>query len=93
MFGMGGAFISLALSKWTAKRLTGVEIISTPSDEREGWLLRTVSDLAQSAGIEMPEVGIYGSEDMNAFATGMRRDSSIELGSDHGEPLAIKDLC
>ncbi|MGD8443112.1 MAG: protease HtpX [Desulfobacterales bacterium] len=77
MFGMGGAFISLALSKWTAKRLTGVEIISTPSDEREGWLLRTVSDLAQSAGIEMPEVGIYGSEDMNAFATGMRRDSSL----------------
>ncbi|MBT8365493.1 MAG: M48 family metalloprotease [Deltaproteobacteria bacterium] len=77
LFGMGGAFISLALSKWTAKRLSGAEVITTPSNEREGWLIRTVSDLAQAAGIEMPEVGIYSSEDMNAFATGMRKNSSL----------------
>ena len=77
LFGMGGSFISLALSKWTAKRLTGAEVITTPSNERESWLINTVSDLAQAAGIEMPEVGIFSSEDMNAFATGMRRNSSL----------------
>lgn len=77
VFGMGGAFISLALSKWSAKRLTGTEVITTPGNEREGWLINTVSELAQAAGIEMPEVGIYSSEDLNAFATGMRKNSSL----------------
>ncbi|MDP3048006.1 MAG: protease HtpX, partial [Thermodesulfovibrionales bacterium] len=85
IFGMGGAFISLALSKWTAKRLTGARVIDSPSNETEAWLFRTVSDLAKESEIGMPEVAIYqapvcrstGREDMNAFATGMRRNKAL----------------
>jgi heat shock protein HtpX len=77
IFGMGGAFISLALSKWTAKRLTGARVIDSPSNETEAWLLRTVSDLSKASGIKMPEVAIYPAEDMNAFATGMRRNKAL----------------
>jgi len=76
-FGMGGAFISLALSKWSAKRLTRSRVISEPSNEAERWLLRTVSELAQKAGIGMPEVAVYPAEDLNAFATGMRRNKAL----------------
>lgn len=83
IFGMGGAFISLALSKWTAKRLAGARVIESPSNETEAWLTRTVSDLAKESGIGMPEVAIYPAEDMNAFATGMRRDSALVAVS-HG---------
>jgi heat shock protein HtpX len=77
IFGMGGAFISLALSKWTAKRLTAARVIESPSNEAEAWLVRTVSDLAKEPGIGMPEVAIYPAEDMNAFATGMRRNRAL----------------
>lgn len=77
VFGMGGAFLSLALSKWTAKRFTGARVIERPANETEAWLVETVRRQAQAAGIGMPEVAIYDSPDVNAFATGMRRDNAL----------------
>jgi heat shock protein HtpX len=77
VFGMGGAFISLAMSKWTAKRFTGARVIERPSNESERWLIETVQRLARTAGIGMPEVAIYDSPDVNAFATGMSRDKAL----------------
>ena len=77
VFGMGGAFISLALSKWTAKRLSGAKVITSPGNETEAWLFSTVGDLAKKSGIGMPEVAIYPANDKNAFATGMRRNNSL----------------
>jgi heat shock protein HtpX len=77
VFGMGGSFISLALSKWTAKRLTGAQVIKEPANETERWLVRTVSELASKSNIGMPEVAIYPSDDMNAFATGMKRNNAL----------------
>jgi len=77
IFGMGGALISLALSKWSAKRLTGARVITSPANGTERWLVRTVSELATKSGIGMPEVAIYTSDDMNAFATGMRRNNAL----------------
>ncbi len=77
VFGMGGAFMSLALSKWTAKRFTGAQVIEQPRNETERWLVETVQRQARQAGIGMPEVAIYDSPDMNAFATGMRRDNAL----------------
>ncbi len=77
VFGMGGSFISLALSKWTAKRMTGARVIATPANETETWLVQTVSRHAQASGIGMPEVAIFPSPDPNAFATGARRDAAL----------------
>jgi len=77
VFGMGGAFISLAISKWTAKRMTGAEVIERPSNEVEEWLVRTVHEQARQAGIGPPEVAIFDSPDPNAFATGMNRNSAL----------------
>jgi len=77
VFGFGGAFISLAISKWTAKRLTGARVIDQPSGELESWLVETVRGQARQAGVAMPEVAIYDAPDVNAFATGMRRNSSL----------------
>ena len=77
VFGMGGSFISLAMSKWTAKRMTGAEVIDKPRNEAEAWLVDLVSRQAQAAGIGIPEVAIYDSPDMNAFATGMSRNSAL----------------
>lgn len=77
VFGMGGAFISLAMSKWTAKRFTGAQVIERPRNEGERWLVETVQRLARAAGIGMPEVAIYDSPDVNAFATGMSRDKAL----------------
>jgi heat shock protein HtpX len=77
VFGFGGAFISLALSKWMAKRMTGARVISQPSNEAEAWLMQTVERQARQAGIGMPEVAIYDAPDPNAFATGMRRDAAL----------------
>jgi len=77
VFGMGGAFISLALSKWTAKRLTDAQVIKDPSNEAERWLVKTVSELAAKSNIGMPDVAIYASDDMNAFATGMKRNKAL----------------
>ena len=77
VFGMGGAFISLAISKWTAKRFTGAAVIDRPANEGERWLVETVQRQARVAGIGMPEVAIYDSPDVNAFATGMSRDNAL----------------
>ena len=76
-FGFGGAFISLALSKWMAKRSMKVAIIKTPSTQQERWLLQTVERQASRAGIATPEVGIFPTDVVNAFATGMRRNNAL----------------
>ncbi len=77
VFGMGGSFISLAMSKWSAKRMTGAQVIDQPSNDMERWLIQTVKLQAQRAGIGMPEVAIFDSPDMNAFATGMNRNNAL----------------
>jgi len=77
VFGFGGAFISLALSKWTAKRFTGAQVIETPRSATEHWLLDTVRRQAQTAGIGMPEVAVFDSPDVNAFATGASRNNAL----------------
>lgn len=77
VIGFGGAFISLAISKWMAKRSMGVQVISQPRNASEQWLLDTVSRQAQEAGISMPEVGVFQSPQPNAFATGMRRNAAL----------------
>jgi heat shock protein HtpX len=76
-FGFGGAFISLALSKWMAKRAMGVRVITQPANATEQWLVSTVQALSQQAGVRMPEVGIFESPEPNAFATGARRDHAL----------------
>jgi len=77
VFGFGGSFISLAISKWTAKRFTGAQVIETPRNSTEQWLVSTVQRQAQQAGIGMPEVAIYNAPDVNAFATGMSRNKAL----------------
>jgi heat shock protein HtpX len=77
VFGMGGAFISLALSKWIAKMATGARVIEHPSGAGEVWLIGKVQQLSQAAGIRMPEVAIFDSPSPNAFATGARRDRAL----------------
>lgn len=77
VFGFGGSFISLAISKWTAKRFTGAQVIETPRNSTEQWLVTTVQRQAQLAGIGMPEVAIYDAPDVNAFATGMSRNNAL----------------
>ncbi|MBI3150472.1 MAG: protease HtpX [Betaproteobacteria bacterium] len=77
IMGMGGAFISLAMSKWSAKRMVGAEVIEQPQSEVERWLVGTVQRQAQAAGIGMPEVAIYQAPDVNAFATGMNRNNAL----------------
>ena len=77
VMGMGGSFISLAISKWTAKRMTGAQVIESPATSIELWLVETVRRQAQAAGIGMPEVAVYDSPDINAFATGMSRNKAL----------------
>ena len=77
IFGMGGSFLSLAISKWMAKRMTGARVIEEPRSQTEQWLVETVRQHAQAAGIGMPEVAIWDSPDPNAFATGARRDHAL----------------
>ncbi|MBS3960163.1 MAG: protease HtpX [Xanthomonadaceae bacterium] len=77
IFGFGGAFLSLALSKWMAKRSTGLVVIERPRNELEQWLYSTVKRQAEKAGIGMPEVGIYDAPEINAFATGASRNNSL----------------
>ncbi len=77
VLGFGGAFISLAISKWMAKRATGAVVIENPSNETERWLVDTVRRQARQAGIGMPEVAIYESDDINAFATGMNKNKAL----------------
>lgn len=77
VFGFGGSLISLFLSKWMAKRSTGTHIIEQARSREEQWLLNTVAELAQEAGVGMPEVGIFPSEAANAFATGWNRNEAL----------------
>jgi len=77
IFGFGGALISLALSKWTAKRMMACASITAPQSEVERWLVGTVKRLADQAQIGMPEVGIFDADEMNAFATGARRNAAL----------------
>ena len=77
VIGFGGSFISLAMSKFMAKRSMGVNVIDQPRTRTEQWLVETVRRQSQQAGINMPEIGIFDSPDANAFATGMRRNSAL----------------
>jgi heat shock protein HtpX len=77
VFGMGGSFISLAMSKWIAKKSTGAQVIVNPTNPTEQWLYTTVRRMAEQAEIGMPEVAIYDSPDMNAFATGMKKHDAL----------------
>ena len=77
IFGFGGSFVSLWMSKWIAKRSTGAHVIETPRNEVEQWLLQTVRRQAEQAGIGMPEVAVYDAPEINAFATGASRNKSL----------------
>ncbi|MEM9396863.1 MAG: protease HtpX [Pseudomonadota bacterium] len=77
LFGMGGAMISLFLSKWMAKRGTGAYVIEAPRNNDERWLVATVTELAERAGIKTPEIAIFPSESPNAFATGWNRNDAL----------------
>jgi heat shock protein HtpX len=77
VIGFGGAFISLAMSKWIAKRSTGAQVITQPRNEGEAWLLNTVRRQAEQAGIGMPEVAVYEAPEINAFATGANRNNAL----------------
>ena len=77
VFGFGGALISLGLSKWTAKRMMGVRVITAPQSDVERWLLAAVKRWADQVGVGMPEVGMFDSVEMNAFATGARRNAAL----------------
>ena len=77
VMGFGGSFISLAISKWSAKRAMGVRVIEDPATSTEVWLVDTVRKYATQSGIKMPEVGIFDTPEVNAFATGMSRNSSL----------------
>jgi len=77
IFGFGGAFISLAISKWMAKRMTGAKVIENPSNNIEKWLLDIVEKQSKIVGIKMPEVAIFPSPQMNAFATGASKNKAL----------------
>ncbi len=77
VIGFGGSLISLAISKWSAKWMTGAQVIETPRNDAERWLLETVRRLAQQANIGTPEVAVYDAPDVNAFATGMSRNHAL----------------
>ncbi len=77
IFGFGGSFISLLISKWIAKMATGAQVIEVPSNMAERWLVDTVKRHAGKAGIGMPEVAIYDAPEINAFATGWSRNDSL----------------
>jgi heat shock protein HtpX len=77
VIGFGGSLVSLAMSKWSAKRMVGAVVIEHPSDPTERWLVDTVQRQAQMAGIGMPEVAIFDTPEVNAFATGMSRNNAL----------------
>lgn len=77
LFGFGGSFVSLLLSKWMAKRSTGTQIITQPRDAQTRWLLDTVARLSREAGIKTPEVGVFPSQAANAFATGWNKNDAL----------------
>ena len=77
VIGFAGSLVSLAMSKWSAKRMVGARVIEKPADPTERWLVETVHSHAMAAGIEMPEVAIYDAPDLNAFATGWNRNDAL----------------
>jgi len=77
VIGFAGSLISLAMSKWSAKRMVGAQVIENPFDPTERWLVDTVRRQADAAGIGMPEVAIYDAPDVNAFATGWNRNAAL----------------
>ncbi len=77
VIGMGGSFISLAMSKWSARTMTGARVIERPANSSEAWLLETVRAQAERAGIGMPDVAVYQAPEINAFATGMNRNNAL----------------
>jgi heat shock protein HtpX len=77
LFGFGGSLVSLMLSKWTAKRFSGAQVIAQPRNEVERWLVETVRRQAGAAGIGMPEVAVYEAPEINAFATGANRNNAL----------------
>jgi heat shock protein HtpX len=77
VLGFSGSLISLAMSKFIAKRMMGVRVIEQPRDANEAWLVETVRRQAAAAGIGMPEVGVFDAPDMNAFATGPRKNNAL----------------
>jgi len=77
VIGFGGSFISLAMSKWSAKMMTGAKVIDSPRSEAEQWLVQTVQRQARQAGIGVPEVAIYNAPEVNAFATGMNKNNAL----------------
>lgn len=76
-FGMTGSFISLVISKWTAKRMMGVYVIEHPQDQTEQWLISVVERQSRQLGVGMPEVGIFNAPEPNAFATGMNKNNAL----------------
>ena len=77
VIGFGGSLISLAMSKWSAKFATGAKVIGHPSNVREKWLLEVVEGQTKKAKIGMPDVAVYDSPEVNAFATGMNRNNAL----------------
>ncbi len=77
VIGMTGSVISLAMSKWSAKRAMNVHVIENPQNQTEQWLVSLVAKQAKAAGIGMPEVGIFQTPEPNAFATGMSRNNAL----------------
>ena len=91
LFGFGGSFVSLLMSKWMALKSVGGEVIEQPRNDMEQWLMNTVAQQSRQAGIAMPQVAIYHAPDINAFATGARRESVDVRGMvnrhlGHGDP-------
>lgn len=77
LFGFTGSFISLLISRWMAIQIYSIEVIDAPADSNQRWLVNTVSELTSRAGIPMPKVGIYQSDEANAFATGPSQSKSL----------------
>lgn len=77
VIGFSGSVISLLMSKWSAKRMIGAQVIENPIDPTERWLVETVRRQADASGIGMPEVAIYDAPDVNAFATGWNRNAAL----------------
>ena len=91
VMGFGGAFISLAISKWSAKKMSGAVTIENPKTPDEIWLMNTVKKQSETVGIQMPEVAIFNSPVVNAFATGMSRNSSLVAVSSGLLEMMTKD--
>ena len=91
VMGFGGAFISLAISKWSAKQMSGAVTIDNPKTPDEIWLMNIVKNQSQAVGIQMPEVAIFNSPVVNAFATGMSRNSSLVAVSSGLLEMMTKD--